>query len=96
MATRAGAAGKSENLMVRLDPGSKKIVTRAARLRGVTASDYVRTTVVAQARRDVDEAGARVIRLSAEEQLEFWRALQAPAPLTTRQRRLGRLMRGER
>jgi uncharacterized protein (DUF1778 family) len=96
MATRSGAAGKSENLMVRVDPPSKQVIVRAARLRGVSASDYVRTVVLAQARSDVEEARVRAIKLSPEQQLAFWDALHQPSPLTARQRKLGRIMRGER
>ena len=80
--------------MVRIDPVAKGIVGRAAVLRGVSTSDYVREVVVAQARREVDEARTRTIALSPEEQLEFWRALHEPVVLTKRQRQLARLMRG--
>jgi hypothetical protein len=56
---------------------------------------YVRSVVAAQARRDLQEAKTRTIVLSAEDQLAFWNALHEPAPLTKRQRDLGRVMRGE-
>jgi uncharacterized protein (DUF1778 family) len=82
--------------MVRVDAPSKLVIGRAARLRGVSASDYVRLVVVAQARRDLDEAQSRTIRLSPADQRVFWQALQEPAAPTPRQRALGRLMRGER
>ncbi len=90
------AANKTANLMVRVDQSSKQVIARAARIRGVSASDYVRSVVVAQARREVDEARTRTIVLTPEEQLAFWQALEQPASLTPRQRELGRLMRGER
>ena len=94
---RASIAGnKTANLMVRVDPSSKQVIARAARIRGVSASDYVRSVVVAQARREVDEARTRTIVLTPEEQLAFWQALEQPASLTPRQRELGRLMRGGR
>jgi uncharacterized protein (DUF1778 family) len=93
---RARHEGKSENLMVRVDRTSKSVITAAARLRGVSASDYVRSVVAAQARRELEEARTRTIRLSAEEQLAFWKALAEPASLTPRQRELGRIMRGHR
>ncbi|MEZ4314163.1 MAG: DUF1778 domain-containing protein [Polyangiaceae bacterium] len=92
---RAKPASKSANLMVRVDRPSKDIITRAARIRGVSASDYVRSVVVAQARREVEEARTRTILLTPEEQLAFWQALDRPAPLTPRQKKLGRIMRGE-
>lgn len=88
--------GKPENLMVRVDRSSKKAIAQAARLRGVSTSDYVRSVVVAQARLDLEEARARTIILSPEEQLAFWRALHEPVSITRRQRQLGRIMRGER
>jgi uncharacterized protein (DUF1778 family) len=85
---------KAANLMVRLDPAAKRVITRAATIHGVSTSDYVRTVVVAQARRDVEEARSRTIALSPEEQLAFWQALHAPVRLTKRQRELARVMRG--
>ena len=96
MATRSGAAGKSENLMVRVDPPTKRVITRAARLRGVSASDYVRTVVTAEAQREIEEARSRTIRLDPAEQLAFWQALHEPVRLNARQRQLGRMMRGEK
>lgn len=94
-AARRSPGAKSANLMVRLDPPSKGMIVRAARRRGVNTSDYVRAVVVEEARRDVEEARTRTIRLSPADQEAFWRALRAPVRLTPRQRELGRLMRGE-
>lgn len=85
---------KPSSLMVRLDSDSKQALADAARLRGISVSDYVRTVTVAQARREVASAKEQTILLSPEEQLAFWQALQAPARLTPAQKRLGALMRG--
>lgn len=82
--------------MVRVDTSSKQVIAHAARIRGISASDYIRSVVVAQAKREVEEARTRTILLTPEEQLAFWQALDRPAELTPRQRELGRLMRGER
>ena len=87
---------KDTNLMVRVDKTSKALITKAAGLRGISTSDYVRTVMIGQARREVDEARTKVIALSPDEQLLFWTALQKPEKLTKRQRKLGELMRGER
>ena len=87
------SAGASP-LMVRLDRTSKAVLTKAAKLRGISLSDYVRTVTVAQARREVDSARRQVTTLTAEKQLAFWRALHDPSPLTRAQRQLGRIMRG--
>lgn len=92
---RSASGQKSANLMVRVDLPSKQVIARAARIRGVSASDYIRSVVVAQARREVEEARTRTILLTPEEQLAFWQALDRPAELTPRQRKLGRIMRGE-
>jgi uncharacterized protein (DUF1778 family) len=46
-------ANASTSLMVRLDPDSKTCVSPAAELRHVSVSDYVRSVVVAQARREL-------------------------------------------
>ena len=82
-------------LMVRLDARSKQALSRAAELRGISVSDYVRTVTVAQARREAEAAEEQVIRLTPEEQLAFWTALQETPRLTPAQRELGKLMRGE-
>lgn len=81
--------------MVRLDDESKSVLTKAADLRRISISDYVRTVTVAQARREVASAANGTISLTPEEQLALWQALQAPPKLTPAQKRLGKLMRGE-
>lgn len=91
---RKPTVAKAANLMVRVDPATKSVVTRAATLRGISTSDYVRTVLVAQARREVAEARTRTITLSAEEQFAFWQALHEPVRLTKSQRELARVMRG--
>ena len=102
MSTRAARklrdvpGGKTASLMVRVDPSSKAVIARAASIHGVSASDYIRSVVVAQARREVEEARTRTIALTPGEQLAFWKALEQPVSLTPRQRELGRIMRGER
>jgi uncharacterized protein (DUF1778 family) len=83
------------SLMVRLDQESKSYLTRAAALRGISLSDYVRTVTVAQARREVLASRDQTLALTPEEQLAFWNALAAPTKLTRSQRRLGEVMRGE-
>ena len=40
--------------MVRLDEAGKSALSRAAELRGISVSDYVRTVTVPQARKEVD------------------------------------------
>jgi len=86
---------KSTQLMVRLDEDSKSYLTKAAELRRVSISDYVRMVTIAQARREVTQAEQAAISLTAEEQLEFWNALNGTTKLTDTQRELGRTMRGE-
>lgn len=93
---RSASGPKTANLMVRVDLPSKEVIARAARIRGISASDYIRSVVVVQARREVEEARTRTILLTPEEQLAFWQALDRPAELTPRQKQLGRIMRGER
>lgn len=86
---------KDSSLMVRLDEESKALLASAAELRKVSVSDYVRSIVVGQARRELAAAEARVITMTPEEQLEFWEALSKPRPLTKAQEQLGKIMRGE-
>ena len=88
-------ATASSNLMVRLDPDSKDCIARAAGLRRISVSDYVRSVLVAQAQREVDAAEHQVIALAPDEQLAFWQALNGPTQLTEAQQALGALMRGE-
>ncbi len=88
-------ANASTSLMVRLDPDSKTFVARAAQLRHVSVSDYVRSVVVAQARREIQAAEQQIIALTPAEQQAFWQARQEPIVLTAAQRALGALMRGE-
>lgn len=86
---------KTSSLMVRLDEESKALLTSAAELRKVSVSDYVRSIVVGQARRELAAAEAKLISLTPEEQLEFWEALSRPPKLTKAQKQLGKMMRGE-
>ena len=87
---------KSSQLMVRLDEDSKSYLTKAADLRKVSISDYVRMVTVAQARREVNQAEQNTISMTPEEQLTFWNALNATPKLTKAQRELGRTMRGKK
>ena len=82
-------------LMVRLDEESKSYLAQAAKLRHISMSDYVRTVTVAQAQREVAAARSQTIALGPEEQLAFWKGLQAPPKPTPAQKRLGALMRGD-
>jgi len=98
--TKARSSGSSNkrrptrSLVVRLDEESKDILTRAAELRHISVSDYVREVTIAQARREVRDAEEHTIRLSPEAQLAFWKALNEPVRLTEAQKELGALMRG--
>jgi uncharacterized protein (DUF1778 family) len=86
---------KNSSLMVRLDDESKALLTSAADLRKISVSDYVRSIVVGQARRELTAAGTNMISMTPEEQLEFWQALSKPPKLTKAQKQLGKVMRGE-
>ena len=80
-------------LVVRLDQQSKDYLTKAAGLRQISVSDYVRLVTVDQARRELQGAKAQTIVMTPAEQLAFWKALNAPVKLTPAQRRLARIMR---
>ena len=86
---------KPSPLMVRLDADSKAVLLKAAKLRGISVSDYVRELTVTRARKEVLAAREQTIALSPDEQLAFWEALNATPELTDAQRRLGSIMRGE-
>jgi uncharacterized protein (DUF1778 family) len=87
--------GTSISVRVRLDESSKTILTRAAELRRISLSDYVRQVTVPQAQREVAAAADQTIALTPEEQLAFWTALSEPVELTPAQKQLGQLMRGQ-
>ncbi len=91
---RPKPAAPAGSLIVRLDASSKGALVRAAELRGISVSDYVRQVTVAQARKEIEAAG-RAIVMTPAEQLAFWNALNEPVSLTAAQKRLGKLMRGE-
>jgi len=80
--------------MVRLDEESKSSIAKAAELRKVSISDYVRMVTVSQARREVEATQQNALSLTPDEQLAFWNALSAPVELSEAQRELGRLMQG--
>ncbi len=88
-------ASQTQTLNMRLDRDSKKAVVRAAALRGLKMSDYIRVVLVAQAKLEIEASKHQVPALTADEQSRFWSALQEAARPTAAQRRLGRLMRGE-
>lgn len=82
-------------LMVRLDEESKILLVRAAELRRISVSDYVRQVTVAQARKEVVAATEQTIAMTPEEQHAFWAALSQPVKLTASQKELGKIMRGQ-
>ena len=95
IAKAATTPRKVSPLMVRLDPESKKCLADAADLRRISVSDYVRAVTVPLARREVSAAREQVLVLTPDEQLAFWNALNGSPKLTSAQRRLGAMMRGE-
>lgn len=88
-------AAKSASIRIKLDPPSMRQLVEAAQRRGMSVPEFVRTTAISQARRELDSAQAGVIVLTPAEQLAFWTALNARVRLTIAQRRLARVMRGE-
>jgi uncharacterized protein (DUF1778 family) len=85
----------SSPLTIRFDEESKDYLAKAAQLRRISMSDYVRTVSVAHAKEEVLAARQPTLALTADEQLAFWTALSEPARLTIALRRLGALMRGK-
>jgi|SRR6185437_7442902 uncharacterized protein (DUF1778 family) len=84
---------RDESLLVRVDRRSKALLRKAAATQGLSVSDYVRSRVVPLARQDVVEAGTGVLKLSRDDQVALWRALQAAPRPTAAQRALGKLIR---
>lgn len=86
---------KTSSLMVRLDEESKSLLMSAAELRQISVSDYVRSIVVGQAKRELAAAQSQTIAMTQEEQVQFWKALSKNPKPTKAQKGLGKLMRGE-
>ena len=87
---------RDESLLVRVDRRSKALLRKAATAKGLSVSDYVRSRVVPLARQDIVEADTGVLKLSRDDQIALWRALQSPPPPTVAQRGLGKLIRSVR
>lgn len=85
---------KVSPLALRLDSESKSAWAAAAGLRRISVSACVRTMAVPQGLREVAAARDQTIVLSPDEQLAFWRALNAAAQLTPAPKRLGAILRG--
>ena len=92
---KVSAAKKVSPLVVRLDAESNRCLTEAAGLRHISVSDYVRTVILPQAKREIQAAAEQVVALTPDEPLAFWNALNETPVLTTAQRGLGAVMRGE-
>lgn len=84
---------KTASLLVRFDRQAKGIVQRAATVRGLTVSDYVRSRILTLATQDVEESESGLLRLAKADQIAFWQALQHPPAPTPAQRALGKLVR---
>jgi uncharacterized protein (DUF1778 family) len=90
------ATDKKESILqTRLSADDKRAIQQAAALRRLAVSEYLRQVLVPLAKREVERAEHQVIELSAEEQLAFWQALEAPTKLTKAQKKLSRIMKGE-
>lgn len=89
------SSDKISSLMVRLEADGKRAIEEAAALRRISVSDYVRTVTVQQAEREVQAAREGVLRLTPEEQVALWTALNEPPKLTAAQKKLGSIMRGK-
>jgi uncharacterized protein (DUF1778 family) len=70
---RSTIKGNTRSLMIRLDDESKACLSRAAGLRNISVSDYVRTVTVAQARRELAAAQENTFVLTPDEQSLFGR-----------------------
>jgi len=86
---------KRETIQVRIQPKNKEIIVKAAKLRGIPVSDYLRSVVLGQARKEITIKDDYALQLTAEEQLSFWQAIDKEPALTHKQKELGKLMRGK-
>jgi len=72
----------------RLEPASKFIIKKAADLRGISQTDYLKAVLLPFAKREIAESGKGGLVLSENEQIEFWEALNQPVKLTESQKAL--------
>jgi len=91
---KASTPRKVTSLAVRLSQHNKSCLKKAAKLRHMSVSDYIRTVTMPQAKREIQAAREQVVALTRDEQRAFWKALNQTPVLTTAQRRLGAIMRG--
>lgn len=76
----------------RLDPISKSFLEQAAKLRGISQTDYLKAILIPFAKQEVLDAEKGGIKLSTQEQEEFWDALNEPVKLTKNQKKLSKKM----
>lgn len=86
---------KAEVIQARINSENKGLIVQAAKLREIPVSDYMRLVLIDQARKEVTSNEQRVLQLTADEQIEFWNALDNPKSLTESQKELGKLIKGE-
>jgi len=86
---------KRETIQARIQPENKEIIVKAAKLRDIPLSDYIRSVTLEQARKEVASQENLILQLTAEEQLNFWQAIDNEPVLTKKQKELGKLMKGE-
>ena len=91
-----GASNKATAVFqTRLSVQHKRAIERAAKLRSLSAADYLRQVLVPMAEREVEGAKRQIIEMAPHEQLAFWEALAEPVKLTRAQKKLRRLIRGK-
>lgn len=86
---------KGATVQTRMTEEQKSVIQKAAEHRRMAVSEYIRLMVVEQARREVEANEHNVYDLTADEQLELWELINAPVKLTAKQKKMGRIMRGE-
>ena len=89
------AKEKAEVIQARINSENKSLIVQAAKLREIPVSDYMRLVLIDQARKEVTSNDQQVLQLTADEQIEFWNALDNPKGLTKAQKELGKLIKGE-
>lgn len=88
-------AKPGQSVTISIDPEQRKLVSKAARLRRKSLATYIREVTLSQAHEDIGTESDHFIPMTPGQQRAFWNALNLSKPLTTRQKKLGRIMRGE-
>ena len=72
----------------RLDPEEKGLIVKAAKLRGISQTDYLKAILIPFAKQELSDAEQGGVKLSKDEQELFWKALNKRVVLGKKQKEM--------